>query len=66
MIFAGVNGYLDKVDVAQVGEFEQKLLLLVRDKHADLLDTIRTEAKVSDESDAKLRSILDEFVKNFA
>ena len=66
VIFAGVNGYLDKVDVAQVGEFEQKLLLLVRDKHADLLDTIRTEAKVSDESDAKLRSILDEFVKNFA
>ena len=67
VIFAGdPNGYLDKVDVAQVGEFEQKLLLLVRDKHAELLDTIRTEAKVSDESDAKLRSILDEFVKNFA
>ena len=66
VIFAGVNGYLDKVDVAQVGEFEQKLLLLVRDKHADLLDTIRTEGKLSDESDSKLRVILDEFLKNFA
>jgi F-type H+-transporting ATPase subunit alpha len=66
VIFAGVNGYLDKVDVSQVGDFEQKFLVLVRDKHADLLTTIRDEAKVSDEIDAKLRSILDEFLKNFA
>ena len=66
VIFAGVNGYLDKVDVAQVGDFEQKFLSLVRDKHADLLNTIRDEAKVSDEVDAKLRSILDDFLKNFA
>ena len=66
VIFAGVNGYLDKVDVAQVGDFEQKFLSLMRDKHADLLNTIRDEAKVSDEVDAKLRSILDDFLKNFA
>ncbi len=66
VIFAGVNGYLDKVDVAQVGDFEQKFLSLVRDKHTDLLNTIRDEAKVSDEVDAKLRSILDDFLKNFA
>ncbi|CAN0604654.1 unnamed protein product, partial [Ectocarpus sp. 12 AP-2014] len=66
VIFAGVNGYLDKVDVSQVGDFEQKFLGLVRDKHADVLNTIRDEAKVSDENDAKLRSILDDFLKNFA
>ncbi|MEM6712951.1 MAG: F0F1 ATP synthase subunit alpha, partial [Pseudomonadota bacterium] len=66
VIFAGVNGFLDKVDVSKVGDFEEKLLLLVRDKHADLLATIRDEAKVSDESEATLRSILDDFVKSFA
>jgi F-type H+-transporting ATPase subunit alpha len=66
VIFAGVNGYLDKVDVSQVGDFEQKLLMLMRDKHEDVLVTIRDEAKVSDETDAKLRSILDDFLKNFA
>ncbi|MBO6676286.1 MAG: F0F1 ATP synthase subunit alpha [Rhizobiales bacterium] len=66
VIFAGVNGYLDKIDVDQVGDFEQKFLSLVRDKHTDLLNTIRDEGKVSDEIDAKLRSILDEFLKNFA
>ncbi|MEQ8655908.1 MAG: F0F1 ATP synthase subunit alpha [Hyphomicrobiales bacterium] len=66
VIFAGVNGYLDKVDVSQVGDFEQKFLGLMRDKHDDVLTTIRDEAKVSDEIDAKLRSILDDFLKNFA
>ncbi|MFN3226108.1 MAG: F0F1 ATP synthase subunit alpha [Hyphomicrobiales bacterium] len=66
VIFAGVNGYLDKVDVSQVGDFEQKFLMLMRDKHDEVLTTIRDEAKVSDEVDAKLRSILDDFVKNFA
>ncbi|MBV6657751.1 MAG: F0F1 ATP synthase subunit alpha [Devosiaceae bacterium] len=66
VIFAGVNGYLDSVDVAAVGDFEQKLLLLLRDKHGDVLGTIRDEQKVSDETDAKLRSILDDFLKSFA
>ncbi len=66
VIFAGVNGYLDKVDVRQVGDFEQKFLHLMRDKHVDVLNTIRDEGKVSDEMDAKLRSALDDFLKNFA
>jgi F-type H+-transporting ATPase subunit alpha len=66
VIFAGVNGYLDKIDVDQVGDFEQKFLMLMRDKHDEVLTTIRDEGKVSDEIDAKLRSVLDDFVKNFA
>ncbi|MEM6382251.1 MAG: F0F1 ATP synthase subunit alpha [Pseudomonadota bacterium] len=66
VIFAGVNGFLDSVDVAQVGDFEQKFLLLMRDKHVDVLNTIRDEQKLSDDMDAKLRSILDDFVKSFA
>ncbi|GAB5510127.1 MAG: F0F1 ATP synthase subunit alpha [Hyphomicrobiales bacterium] len=66
VIFAGVNGYLDKIEVDQIGDFEQKFLLLMRDKHEDVLNTIRDEAKVSDEMDAKLRSMLDDFMKNFA
>ncbi|MFK7793629.1 MAG: F0F1 ATP synthase subunit alpha [Devosiaceae bacterium] len=66
VIFAGVNGYLDKIEVSQISDFEQKFLGLMRDKHVDVLNTIRDEAKVSDEVDAKLRSALDEFLKNFA
>ncbi|MEM9574190.1 MAG: F0F1 ATP synthase subunit alpha, partial [Pseudomonadota bacterium] len=65
VIFAGVNGYLDKIEVSQVGDYEQKYLMLLRDKYDDVLKTIRDESKVSDEMDSKLRSILDDFGKSY-
>ena len=38
VIYAGVNGYLDKFEVARVRAFESGLLTLVRTKHAGLLE----------------------------
>tara|TARA_B100001939_G_scaffold329596_1_gene325979 strand:+ start:6327 stop:7859 length:1533 start_codon:yes stop_codon:yes gene_type:complete len=65
-IFAGVNGYLDGIDVSAVGRFEEAFLAEMHSKHKDVLDTIRTEGKLSDETIAKLKGILDTFAKNFA
>ncbi len=39
VIYAGVNGYLDRFEVARVRAFEQGFLTLLRTKHADLLDS---------------------------
>src|ERR1700740_2231504 len=36
-IFAGVRGYLDKFEIAQVSRFEQQFLAEIRSKHADVL-----------------------------
>ena len=66
VIFAGVNGYLDPLDVSDVGRFEDELLRHMRDKHIDVLDTIRAEKAVSDETTDKLKSALDAFAKAFA
>ncbi|MCO5733603.1 F0F1 ATP synthase subunit alpha [Rhizobium sp. SSA_523] len=66
VIFAGVNGYLDKLPVAQVGKFEQGLLNYLRTEGKDILDTIRTEKQLSDDTRAKLKSALDSFSKTFA
>ena len=41
-IYAGVKGYLDKLAVADIGRFEGELLRLMRGKHKDVLDAIRT------------------------
>ena len=38
VIYAGVNGYLDKFEVSRVRAFESGLLTLVRTKHAALLE----------------------------
>ena len=66
VIFAGVNGYLDKLTVPQVGKFEQGLLAHMRADGKDVLDAIRTEKQISDDTRAKLKSHIDAFAKNFA
>ncbi len=66
VIYAGVNGYLDSIAVNQVGEFEQGLLRLVRDSHADLLEALRTKKEVTDEIGDKLKSVVDDYAKAFA
>jgi F-type H+-transporting ATPase subunit alpha len=66
VIFAGVNGYLDKLTIPQVGRFEQGLLAHMRSDGKAVLDTIRTEKQISDDTRAKLKEHIDAFAKNFA
>ena len=65
-IYAGVNGHLDGLDVPQVTPFEQALLSGIRARGADILDAIRTELDLSEETENKLKAFLEEFVKTFA
>ena len=64
-LFAGMRGYLDKLAVANVGRFEADLLRLVRAKHQDVLDALRTGGVLTPEIEVKLKAILDEFAKDF-
>jgi F-type H+-transporting ATPase subunit alpha len=66
VIFAGVNGYLDKLTIPQVGKFEQGLLAHMRSDGKSVLDTIRTEKQLSDDTRAQLKAQIDAFAKNFA
>jgi len=66
VIFAGVNGYLDDLDVRDVGKFEEGLLAHMRTDAKDVLDTIREEKALSDETTAKLTAALDAYAKSFA
>src|SRR5579885_2288081 len=66
VIYAGVNGYLDPFPVERAQAFEEGLLALLHSSHAGLLETIRASKDLSDDSAAKLKSILDGYAKNFA
>jgi F-type H+-transporting ATPase subunit alpha len=66
VIYSGVNGYLDPIDVARVRPFESGLLTLLRTKHADLLDSIRKSGDLSDADAAKLKGVVDGYAKTFA
>jgi F-type H+-transporting ATPase subunit alpha len=65
VIFSGVKGYLDKIPEKDVVAFGKALLSKIRSSHKDILDSIRTEQKLSDETETKLKKVLEDFVKTF-
>ncbi|KRX71161.1 ATP synthase subunit alpha, mitochondrial, partial [Trichinella sp. T6] len=65
VIYAGVRGHLDKMDPTKITRFEQEYLKYVRANHQHLLDTVRTEGKITDETEAKLKEVVTEFMNQF-
>jgi len=67
VIFAGTNGYLDKVALADVGRWEAGLLQHLRGKHAELLAWITNEdPKIKDDAAGRVKAALDEYAATFA
>ena len=65
VLFAGVNGYLDKVALSDIGRFESGLLDTMRGSGKTILDTIHDEKKISDETEIKLKDAVETFAKSF-
>jgi F-type H+-transporting ATPase subunit alpha len=65
-IYAGTKGYLDAVKTDNVGRFEHDMLSEMRASAPDILDAIRTEKVLSQDTETKLVAFLDRFAKTFA
>ena len=66
VIFAGVKGYLDQIPTQKIGEFEQSLIQKLNAKGSNILESIRKDKSISDDTEKALKDTLDELVKNFA
>jgi F-type H+-transporting ATPase subunit alpha len=66
VIYAGVNGYLDKLPLNKVRAFENGLLSTLRSKSADILESIRAANDLTSDVEAKLKSAVDAFAASFA
>ena len=66
VLFAGVNGYLDKIALTDIGRFESGLLDALRGSGKGILDNIRAENKISDDTESKLKEAVETFTKSFA
>lgn len=65
VIYTGVRGYLDKMDPSHINRFEQEFLQHIKATQKDLLATIAQEGKISDETDAKLKKVVTDFMATF-
>jgi F-type H+-transporting ATPase subunit alpha len=66
ILFAGVRGYLDRIDVSSIRAFEEAWLGFLKGSHANILDTIRTDKELSSGTEAKLAELCDNFTSNFS
>ncbi|MGX9964617.1 F0F1 ATP synthase subunit alpha [Roseomonas sp. F4] len=64
-IFAGTRGYLDKVPLNKVGEFERQLLSGLKTQSPEILTSIRTDREIKKDTEVKLIAFLDSFAKSF-
>merc|ERR1719369_1333457 len=65
VIYCGVRGYLDKVDPGKITTFEAEFLQHIRGSQQELLQTIAKEGKINDDADAKLKSVIQNFLVGF-
>jgi len=64
-LFAGTRGYLDRITVAQVGEFERRLLSDIKSRAPEIVEAIRTDREIKKPTEDKLVAFLDGFAKSF-
>ncbi|CAL8069682.1 unnamed protein product [Calicophoron daubneyi] len=65
VIYAGVRGYLDKLDPSKITQFEQDFLKFILANHQDLLKTIREDGELKPATDEKLKHIVIDFLAGY-
>jgi F-type H+-transporting ATPase subunit alpha len=67
VIFAGTNGYLDKLPLSDVSRFEKGLLAHMHSKHSDVMDWITNEdPKIKGEAADRLKAAIESFATDFS
>lgn len=65
-IFAGVRGYLDKLELNQIGKFEEEWINFVKDSHPGILAELKAEGKISDTLEKQLGDAATDFSASFS
>ena len=62
ILYAGVRGFLDKVQTSEIGKFEKLFLEHLKSKYPHVIESIRNEGQLTDKNNSELKSILEEFI----
>ena len=65
IIYAGTNGFLDKVEVEQVAEYETELSQFVEGREASLFTDLVAQGKIDDDLKTRIEAVLQEFTEQF-
>jgi hypothetical protein len=64
-IFAGTQGFLDRIKTERVSEFQDELRIRMHAEQDDLLRRIRETGELTDEDEETLQKAVEEFLSDF-
>jgi F-type H+-transporting ATPase subunit alpha len=65
VIFAGTNGYLDALEVADCQRYEREMLGFIETNYSKILSTVREKKAIDDALRAEINKALDAFKERF-
>jgi len=65
ILFAGTNGFIDKVPVKSVAAWQDQFLKFMREQKAELRNKLAKDKKLSKELEADLRKAVEAFQPQF-
>jgi F-type H+-transporting ATPase subunit alpha len=65
-IFAGIEGCLTDIPMADVRRFGMELLKFIAERHPQIKEAIRTKKELTDDLRAEIKKAIEEFKKQFA
>jgi len=64
VIYAGVKGFLDRIEISQIAKFEEALLNNLRDSKT-LLESIEKKAALDEDIEKSITALIEEVIKDF-
>lgn len=62
VIYAGVNGYLDKMQTSKIPQFEKLFLEYMKNSHQGFFDEVQSTTVLSKENGEKLGQIIKDWL----
>ena len=63
LIYAGVKGFLDNIELQKIKEFEKNLLSKIKDEKKDILENIQSTGKLDEETEKSLKETIENLNK---
>jgi len=64
VIYAATNGFLDRIQLKFVKDWEQQFLFQVKRQEPGILQSIKKEAKITEDTEFALKKFLGEFTES--
>jgi len=64
VLYAALNGYFDKFQPEQMNEIEKKFIEYIDKLHKDLVEKIKTERQITDETEGEIKQVISSFIES--